>query len=70
MGEFLVVTQRVDSFTGLENPFVAWSQTEKLIASDLIDSDGALEVLKAEAAANGGHLSLDKKPHYILHSEE
>lgn len=68
--EFLVVTQRVDSFTGLENPFVAWSQTEKLIASDLIDSDGALEVLKAEAAANGGHLSLDKKPHYILHSEE
>jgi len=67
LGEFLVVTERDDSYSGKKNPFNEWKDTDRLITADLVDNEGAVRVLKEEASANGGHLSLDKAPHFILH---
>lgn len=51
---------------GMKNPLVEWSGTDRLIASEeIIDVEGAFEILKAEAEENDGLLSIDTKAHFI-----
>ena len=64
ISEFIATTNRV-SEGGMENPFCAWNDTERLIASDAVDNEGAYAVLSAEAAANEGHLFIDMTAHYV-----
>lgn len=61
--EFLCTTDRPDS--GLHNPLVEWGATDRLISNDVTDIDGVTEVLRDEAAANGGYLAIDTKAHFI-----
>ena len=66
VSEYLATTQRVDSSTGQSNPLLEWNATPRLLSNDLVDNESAVVVLKAEAAASGGRLSVDTTPHYIL----
>ena len=50
----------------LHNPFTGWADTSRLISSDRIDNEWAYKVLTAEAGQNGGLLSFDTSPHYII----
>ena len=50
---------------GKTNPLIAWAQSDRLVEVGPVDYDGALEVLKDEAAANDGHLAVDTAEHYI-----
>ena len=66
VSEYLATTQRTDSSTGLSNPLPEWNRTPRLLSSDRVDNESAVVVLKAEAAASGGLLSIDTTPHFIL----
>ena len=66
---FTATTDRVDSYTNMHNPMVSWNDTPRLIISNIVDNENALRVLKAEAVANEGLLSIDAKPHFILYTE-
>ena len=50
---------------GMDNPFIAWSSTSRLITDDLNEADEVLKVLKKEAAENEGRLYVDTEPHFI-----
>ncbi|MBO7408126.1 MAG: YwaF family protein, partial [Clostridia bacterium] len=50
---------------GMDNPLVAWSATERLVSSELVDNEAALAVLRAEAKANNGQLFIDTHSYYI-----
>lgn len=67
--EFVATTDREDSFTHIHNPMVAWNKTSRLMISNIVDCENAIRVLKAEADASGGLLSIDTTPHFILFSE-
>ena len=66
VSEYLATTQRTDSSTGLSNPLPGWNTTQRLLSSDRVDNESAVVVLKAEAAASRGLLSIDTTPHFIL----
>ena len=66
---YVATTDREDHHTHLHNPLVEWCETPRLIANDLIDNENALRVLTAEAETNNGLLSIDTRPHFILHTE-
>ena len=61
--EFLATTDR--PYEEMHNPLCAWKDTDRLISSDVTDVEGALRVLREEAAENGGHLGVDTRPHYL-----
>lgn len=69
VNEFIATTDREDSYTHMHNPAVAWNETPRLIIDNLIDSENAIRVLKAEAVASGGLITIDTTPHFILYSE-
>lgn len=48
---------------------VEWNNTDRLIINNLVDNENAIRVLRAEAAASGGLLSIDTSPHFILVEE-
>ena len=63
VNEFIATTDREDG--GMHNPLVGWCGTDRLEESSVIDSDGALAVLRAEAEESGGLLFVDTSPHFI-----
>ena len=64
VNEYIVSTNRTEG--NLSNPFCTWKNTDRLLACDEIDNVVAKEVLELEAGANGGYLSIDTEPHFIL----
>ena len=67
VSDYVATTNREDYYTHLSNPLVGWSETSRLIINNLVDN---VRVLKAEAAANNGHLYIDTSPHFILHNDD
>ena len=66
VSEYLATTERTDYYTGLPNPLIEWNSSARLISNDMVDNENAVRVLRAEAAASGGHLYIDTAPHFIL----
>ena len=66
---YVATTDREDRETHLHNPLVGWCETSRLITNDLVDNENAIRVLKAEAEANNGLLSIDPRPHFIVYTE-
>ena len=66
VSEYLATNQRVDYYTNLENPLLAWNETSRLLYNDLVDNENAIRVLREEASSSGGHLSIDTATHFIL----
>jgi 2',3'-cyclic-nucleotide 2'-phosphodiesterase (5'-nucleotidase family) len=66
VSEYLATTERTDYYTGMPNPLLQWNETSRLINNELVDNENAIRVLRAEAAASGGLLSIDKANHFIL----
>ncbi len=64
INEYVASNNRV-STDGVENPFVAWNDTDRLIEIGAPDNEGAIKVLTAEAAENEGLLLVDTTPHFI-----
>ena len=54
-----------DVFDGMHNPLKQFNDTQKLVEQDVLDVDGAIAVLTAEAAENDGLLTVDTAPHFI-----
>lgn len=69
VSEYLATSQRVDYYTDLANPLIEWNESPRLLLNNLVDNENAVRVLRAEAAASGGHLWLDTDPHFILVAE-
>lgn len=68
VSEYVVTTDRP---TGdFHNPLPTWSETDRLLSKDTVDIEGALPVLKEEAAENGGLLYVDDRPHFICKAYE
>ena len=65
VSEYLATSQRVDYYTGKGNPLLEWNKTSRLLVNDLVDNENAIRVLRAEAAASGGHLWIDTAPHFL-----
>ena len=67
VNNYVSTTNRIsDEASGsLENPLCAWRNTDRLISGDQTDNEAALRILREEAAANGGLLTVDEKTHYI-----
>ncbi len=63
VSEFVATSNRVAGT--MQNPLVAWSKTSRLISSDLIDAEGAFQVLDAESEANHWELSVDKTAYFV-----
>ncbi len=61
--EYIATTDRPDE--GLSNPLVQWNNTDRVVRNDCLDVEGALKVLKEEAAENDGHLSIDTHSYFI-----
>ena len=66
VSEYLATSERVDYYTGMGNPLIEWNQTSRLLFNDQVDNENAVRVLKEEAAASGGLLSIDTAAHYIV----
>ena len=66
VSEYLATTERTDYTTGLPNPLLEWNQTDRLLSNDRVDNIWAIQVLRQEAAASGGLLSIDTRPHFML----
>lgn len=66
LSEYLATTEQTDYTTGKPNPLLEWNGTSRLLHHELTDNENAVRVLKAEAAATGGSLSIDTRAHYIL----
>lgn len=50
---------------GPSNPFRDWINTDRLISTHTVDAQGALEVLRKEAADQNGLLTIDRHTYYI-----
>ena len=70
VSEYLAITERTDYYTNLANPLIEWNSTSRLLANDLVDNENAVRVLRAEAAASGGHLYVDTAAHFILSQKQ
>lgn len=68
VSDFIATTDRVTS-DGVHNPFCEWLGSDRQTNDEVLDTDGAFEVLTAEAAANNGRLYIDTGAHYLLDSE-
>ncbi|MBR6054026.1 MAG: bifunctional metallophosphatase/5'-nucleotidase [Bacteroidales bacterium] len=67
--EYIATGERTDYYTGLPNPLIEWNSTEKLLSNNQTDNEGALRVLREEAAASAGHLYIDTSAHFLLTSQ-
>ena len=65
VSEFLATSQRVDEYSGLGNPLPEWNGTPRMLGNGLIDNENAIRVLREEAAASGGRLYIETRPHFI-----
>lgn len=63
MNEYCATTNRKSET--MENPFIAWSSTDRFEDPGKIDQKAAVEVLEEEAKNNDGLLSVDMKAHFI-----
>ena len=66
VSEYVATTARTDYYTNLPNPLIVWNLTSRLISSDMVDNENAIRVLRAEAAASGGLLSIDLDTHFTV----
>lgn len=66
VSEYLATTERTDYYTNLSNPLTEWNGTSRLLSSDRVDNVSAVQILREEAAASGGLLSIDTSPHFLL----
>lgn len=66
VSEYLATTQRDDYYTGMKNPLLEWNKSSRLLLNTQVDNENAIRVLRAEAEASGGLLSIDTAPHFIL----
>jgi hypothetical protein len=62
VNEYIATSDRPDG--SIVNPFYVWRDTERLVYSETVDSEGALEVLHKEAEENGGLLAVDTEAYY------
>ena len=60
-----IATKEGEDEKGRVNPFYEWSLTDRLIDASMTDNEGACAVLREEALANDGLLTIDTEPHYI-----
>ena len=65
VSEYLATTERTDYYTNIANPLIKWNESEKMVGNSQVDNDGAVRVLRAEAAASGGLLWIDTAAHFI-----
>ena len=65
MPEYVATTNRPDG--EMVNLFQEWKDTPRLLEARTRETEGAVRVLTEEAAANGGRLAVDTRPHYINH---
>ncbi len=63
VSEYLVTSGGEESV--MPNPLMAWKDTERVLSSDVIDVEGALKVLREEAAENDGKLDIDTHSCFI-----
>ena len=61
--DYVATTDRPDE--GLHNPLFEWSESDRLISSEVTDLDAALLVLHEEAAENDGHLEIDPEAYFV-----
>ena len=66
VSQFVATGDRVDKATGLHNPLVKWNNTPRLKSKDSVDNENAVRVLTEEAKRNGGLISVDTAPHFIV----
>ncbi len=50
---------------GMDNPLVAWFDTDRLIRNDEVDVEAAIRVLEEESARTGGYLHIDTSAHFL-----
>ena len=62
---YVATNERTDNSTGIPNPCIEWNSTSRLIDNTLVVNVSAVSVLREEAAASGGLLSIDTVPHFI-----
>lgn len=63
VSEYIATSDRPDG--DFSNPFYLWRDSGKVVSADTVDAEGALAVLREEAAQSGGLLYIDKTAHYI-----
>ena len=66
VSQFVATGDRVDKATGLHNPLVKWNNTPRLKSKDSVDNENAVRVLTEEAKRNGGLITVDTVPHFIV----
>ena len=64
VNEYVATTNRSRG-QEMPNPFVQWSDTDRLVTEGETDVECAIRVLVQEAAANDGRLQIDTVPHFI-----
>ena len=64
VSEYQATSTKMDE-GGPSNPFRDWINTDRVISNDTVDGKGALDVLRNEAAAQDGLLTIDKHTYYI-----
>ena len=69
VNNYIATTNREDSYTGLHNPLIDWTDDSHLMIDNLVDNENAVRVLRAEGNASNGLLFIDTTPHYILLNE-
>ena len=62
VNEYIATSDRPEG--NMSNPFYVWRETDRLVYSETVDSDGALTVLRDEAEKNGGLLAVDHEAYY------
>ena len=63
VSEFVATSNRQAG--SMSNPLVAWSKTSRLISSDLVDVEGAFQVLDQESIENNWALTIDRTPYFV-----
>ena len=53
---------------GMDNPFVLYNETDRLISSDMALRELVIEELRKEAGENDGLLEVDTHPYFIYRS--
>jgi 2',3'-cyclic-nucleotide 2'-phosphodiesterase (5'-nucleotidase family) len=64
VNDYIATTNR-NRGQDMSNPFVQWSDTDRLVTNGETDIECAIRVLSQEAAANNGNITIDTIPHFI-----
>lgn len=61
--EFVATSNRQAG--SMSNPLVAWGKTDRLISNDIVDVEGAFQVLDEESVENNWALTVDRTPYFV-----